>query len=122
MQVAVEELPESSTSDRAAGCSAKSRALAFRHASGAPRARARVSSSRGERKTLSSRAGNSRRHRLQTADPVPEILEIRGVQSSSAIKTLPTSASSSPKAARRRRTAMMYGTSKEFLMQFGLRT
>jgi segregation and condensation protein B len=53
---------------------------------------------------------------------VPEILEIRGVQSSSAIKTLLDKRLIVAKG--RKETVgrpMMYGTSKEFLMQFGLR-
>lgn len=53
---------------------------------------------------------------------VPEILEIRGVQSSSAIKTLLDKRLIIAKG--RKETVgrpMMYGTSKEFLMQFGLR-
>lgn len=53
---------------------------------------------------------------------VPEILEIRGVQSSSAIKTL---LDKRLIIAKGRKEAvgrpMMYGTSKEFLLQFGLR-
>jgi segregation and condensation protein B len=53
---------------------------------------------------------------------VPEILEIRGVQSSSAIKTL---LDKRLIVARGRKETvgrpMMYGTSKDFLMQFGLR-
>lgn len=53
---------------------------------------------------------------------VPEILEIRGVQSSSAIKTL---LDKRLIIARGRKEVvgrpMMYGTSKEFLLQFGLR-
>jgi segregation and condensation protein B len=53
---------------------------------------------------------------------VPEILEIRGVQSSSAIKTL---LDKRLIVAKGRKEAvgrpMMYGTSKEFLLQFGLR-
>jgi segregation and condensation protein B len=53
---------------------------------------------------------------------VPEILEIRGVQSSSAIKTLLEKRLIVAKG--RKETVgrpMMYGTSKEFLMQFGLK-
>lgn len=53
---------------------------------------------------------------------VPEILEIRGVQSSSAIKTLLDKRLIIAKG--RKETVgrpMLYGTSKEFLMQFGLR-
>lgn len=53
---------------------------------------------------------------------VPEILEIRGVQSSSAIKTLLDKRLIIAKG--RKETVgrpMMYGTSKEFLMQFGLK-
>ncbi|HEV7903101.1 MAG TPA: SMC-Scp complex subunit ScpB [Pyrinomonadaceae bacterium] len=53
---------------------------------------------------------------------VPEILEIRGVQSSSAIKTLLDKRLIVSKG--RKETVgrpMMYGTSKEFLLQFGLR-
>lgn len=53
---------------------------------------------------------------------VPEILEIRGVQSSSAIKTLLDKRLI--KACGRKETIgrpMLYGTSKEFLMQFGLK-
>ncbi|CAN5349413.1 hypothetical protein BH18ACI2_BH18ACI2_02280 [soil metagenome] len=53
---------------------------------------------------------------------VPEILEIRGVQSSSAIKTLLDKRLI--KACCRKETIgrpMLYGTSKEFLMQFGLK-
>lgn len=53
---------------------------------------------------------------------VPEILEIRGVQSSSAIKTLLDKRLIISKG--RKETVgrpMMYGTSKEFLMQFGMR-
>lgn len=53
---------------------------------------------------------------------VPEILDIRGVQSTSAIKTLLDKrliVSKGRKEAVGR--PMMYGTSKEFLMQFGLR-
>lgn len=53
---------------------------------------------------------------------VPEILEIRGVQSTSAIKTLLDKRLIVAKG--RKETVgrpMMYGTSKEFLMQFGLR-
>jgi len=53
---------------------------------------------------------------------VPEILEIRGVQSPSAIKTL---LDKRLIVARGRKEAvgrpMMYGTSKEFLIQFGLK-
>lgn len=53
---------------------------------------------------------------------VPEILEIRGVQSSSAIKTL---LDKRLIVARGRKETvgrpMLYGTSKEFLIQFGLR-
>lgn len=53
---------------------------------------------------------------------VPEILEIRGVQSASAIKTL---LDKRLIVAKGRKEAvgrpMMYGTSKEFLVQFGLR-
>ncbi|HEY0006188.1 MAG TPA: SMC-Scp complex subunit ScpB [Pyrinomonadaceae bacterium] len=53
---------------------------------------------------------------------VPEILEIRGVQSSSAIKTLLDKRLIVAKG--RKETIgrpMMYGTSKEFLLQFGLK-
>jgi segregation and condensation protein B len=53
---------------------------------------------------------------------VPEILEIRGVQSSSAIKTLLDKRLI--KACGRKETIgrpMLYGTSKEFLLQFGLK-
>lgn len=53
---------------------------------------------------------------------VPEILEIRGVQSSSAISTLLNKRLIMPKG--RKETIgrpIMYGTSKEFLMQFGLK-
>ena len=53
---------------------------------------------------------------------VPEILEIRGVQSSSAIKTLLDKRLIIVKG--RKETIgrpMMYGTSKEFLLQFGLK-
>ncbi|HZH89068.1 MAG TPA: SMC-Scp complex subunit ScpB [Pyrinomonadaceae bacterium] len=53
---------------------------------------------------------------------VPEILEIRGVQSSSAIKTLLDKRLIISKG--RKETVgrpMLYGTSKEFLLQFGLR-
>jgi segregation and condensation protein B len=53
---------------------------------------------------------------------VPEILEIRGVQSSSAIKTLLDKRLI--KACGRKETVgrpMLYGTSKEFLLQFGLK-
>ena len=53
---------------------------------------------------------------------VPEILEIRGVQSSSAIKTLLDKRLIVSKG--RKETVgrpMMYGTSKEFLIQFGLK-
>lgn len=53
---------------------------------------------------------------------VPEILEIRGVTSSSAIKTLLDKRLIIAKG--RKETVgrpMMYGTSKDFLMQFGLR-
>lgn len=53
---------------------------------------------------------------------VPEILEIRGVQSSSAIKTLLDKRLIMVKG--RKETIgrpMMYGTSREFLLQFGLR-
>src|SRR2546421_2894796 len=53
---------------------------------------------------------------------VPEILEIRGVQSSSAIKTLLDKRLIVAKG--RKETVgrpMLYGTSKEFLLQFGLR-
>lgn len=53
---------------------------------------------------------------------VPEILEIRGVTSSSAIKTLLEKRLIITKG--RKETVgrpMMYGTSKEFLLQFGLR-
>ncbi len=53
---------------------------------------------------------------------VPEILEIRGVQSASAIKTL---LDKRLIVAKGRKEAvgrpMMYGTSKEFLLQFGLK-
>ncbi len=53
---------------------------------------------------------------------VPEILELRGVQSSSAIKTLLDKRLIIAKG--RKETVgrpMLYGTSKEFLLQFGLR-
>ena len=53
---------------------------------------------------------------------VPEILEIRGVQSPSAIKTLLDKRLIVAKG--RKETVgrpMMYGTSKEFLLQFGLK-
>ncbi len=53
---------------------------------------------------------------------VPEILEIRGVQSASAIKTLLDKRLIVAKG--RKETVgrpMMYGTSKEFLLQFGLK-
>lgn len=53
---------------------------------------------------------------------VPEILQIRGVQSGSAIKTLLDRRLIVAKG--RKETVgrpMMYGTSKEFLLQFGLR-
>ena len=53
---------------------------------------------------------------------VPEILEIRGVQSASAIKTLLDKKLITAKG--RKETVgrpMMYGTSKDFLMQFGLK-
>src|ERR1044072_2544674 len=53
---------------------------------------------------------------------VPEILDIRGVQSPSAIKTLLDKRLI--KACGRKETIgrpMMYGTSKEFLLQFGLK-
>lgn len=53
---------------------------------------------------------------------VPEILEIRGVQSSSAIKTLLEKRLIVAKG--RKETVgrpMLYGTSKEFLVQFGLK-
>jgi segregation and condensation protein B len=53
---------------------------------------------------------------------VPEILEIRGVQSSSAIKTLLDKRLIISKG--RKETVgrpMLYGTSKEFLLQFGLK-
>src|ERR1043166_5818114 len=53
---------------------------------------------------------------------VPEILEIRGVQSSSAIKTLLDKRLIVAKG--RKETVgrpMMYGTSKDFLIQFGLK-
>ncbi len=53
---------------------------------------------------------------------VPEILEIRGVQSPSAIKTLLDKRLIATKG--RKETVgrpMMYGTSKEFLIQFGLK-
>ena len=53
---------------------------------------------------------------------VPEILEIRGVQSSSAIKTLLDKRRIVAKG--RKETVgrpMMYGTSKDFLLQFGLK-
>ena len=53
---------------------------------------------------------------------VPEILEIRGVQSSSAIKTLLDKRLIIAKG--RKETVgrpMMYGTSKDFLLQFGLK-
>jgi segregation and condensation protein B len=53
---------------------------------------------------------------------VPEILEIRGVHSSSAIKTLLDKRLIVAKG--RKETVgrpMMYGTSKEFLLQFGLK-
>ena len=53
---------------------------------------------------------------------VPEILEIRGTQSASAIKTLLDKRLIVAKG--RKETVgrpMQYGTSKEFLMQFGLK-
>lgn len=53
---------------------------------------------------------------------VPEIMEIRGVQSGSAIKTLLDKRLISAKG--RKETVgrpMVYGTSKEFLLQFGLK-
>ena len=53
---------------------------------------------------------------------IPEILEIRGVSSSSAIKTLLEKRLIVTKG--RKETVgrqMMYGTSKDFLMQFGLK-
>ena len=53
---------------------------------------------------------------------MPEILEIRGVQSPSAIKTLLDKRLIIAKG--RKETVgrpMMYGTSKEFLIQFGLK-
>ena len=53
---------------------------------------------------------------------IPEILEIRGVSSTSAIKTLLEKRLIMPKG--RKETVgrpMLYGTSKEFLLQFGLR-
>ncbi len=53
---------------------------------------------------------------------IPEILEIRGVSSTSAIKTLLEKRLIVPKG--RKETVgrpMMYGTSKEFLIQFGLK-
>ncbi len=53
---------------------------------------------------------------------VPEILEIRGVQSASAIKTLLDKRLITSKG--RKETIgkpMMYGTSKDFLIQFGLK-
>jgi segregation and condensation protein B len=53
---------------------------------------------------------------------IPEILEIRGVTSSSAVKTLLEKRLIVTKA--RKETVgrpMMYGTSKEFLIQFGLK-
>ena len=53
---------------------------------------------------------------------IPEILEIRGVQSPSAIKTLLDKRLIVAKG--RKETVgrpMMYGTSKEFLIQFGLK-
>jgi segregation and condensation protein B len=53
---------------------------------------------------------------------VPEIMETRGVQSSSAIKTLLDKKLITPKG--RKETVgrpMQYGTSKDFLLQFGLR-
>src|SRR5262245_31993421 len=53
---------------------------------------------------------------------IPEILEIRGVSSSSAIKTLLDRRLIVPKG--RKDTVgrpMMYGTSKEFLLQFGMK-
>src|SRR5215204_141495 len=53
---------------------------------------------------------------------VPEILEIRGVQSASAIKTLLDKRLITAKG--RKETVgrpMMYGTSKDFLLQFGLK-
>ena len=53
---------------------------------------------------------------------VPEILEIRGVQSASAIKTL---LDKKLIVAKGRKEAvgrpMLYGTSKDFLIQFGLK-
>src|SRR5215213_10213415 len=53
---------------------------------------------------------------------IPEILEIRGVQSASAIKTLLDKKLITAKG--RKETVgrpMMYGTSKDFLLQFGLK-
>src|SRR5213594_25942 len=53
---------------------------------------------------------------------IPEILEIRGVSSSSAIKTLLEKRLIATKG--RKETVgrpMMYGTSKEFMLQFGLK-
>ena len=53
---------------------------------------------------------------------VPEIMEIRGVQSSSSIKTLLDKRLITPKG--RKETVgkpMQYGTSKDFMIQFGLK-
>ncbi|MFQ3581918.1 MAG: SMC-Scp complex subunit ScpB [Chloracidobacterium sp.] len=53
---------------------------------------------------------------------VPEILEIRGVSSSSAIKTLLDRKLITPKGRKECvGRPILYGTSKEFLLQFGLR-
>ena len=73
----------------------------------------------------SSRSPRSKRSPSSpTSSPitVPEILEIRGVQSPSAIKTLLDKRLIIAKG--RKETVgrpMMYGTSKEFLLQFGLK-
>lgn len=53
---------------------------------------------------------------------IPEILEIRGVSSSSAIKTLLDRRLISPRGRKECvGRPVMYGTSKEFLLQFGLK-
>jgi segregation and condensation protein B len=53
---------------------------------------------------------------------IPEILEIRGVSSSSAIKTLLDRRLIVPKGRKECvGRPVMYGTSKEFLIQFGLK-
>jgi segregation and condensation protein B len=53
---------------------------------------------------------------------IPEILEIRGVSSSSAIKTLLDRKLIIPKGRKECvGRPMMYGTSKDFLLQFGLK-